>query len=403
MNSENRYVYLDNAATTFLDSRVLDAMMPFMTDFCGNPGSFHMVGKRALDAVGNARLSISRVIGAHSDEIIFVGSGTESDNLAILGYARANSKHGKHLVTTSIEHHAVLETMEHLVKKEGFELTVVGVEPDGIVDASKVLDAIREDTILVSVMMVNNEIGTVQPVSDIGNGILKKKENGFNGKLAFHCDAMQAMAYLDVDVKILHVDLLSFNGSKVYGPKGVGALYVKRGVKLTPVMFGGAQERGLRPGTENVAGIVGLAKALEIAREERDDDVENLKKLRDVLIDGILDSIPKTRLNGSREDRVAGNVNISFLDIEGEALLLYLDAKGIYASTGSACTSASLDPSHVILALGMPFEVAHGSMRFTLGRDTTREDVEYVLKELPPLVELLRSISPVCVDSKYFE
>ncbi len=400
---KKREVYVDHAATTPVAPEVREAMLPFENARFGNPGSFHSAGKSAKDAVDAAREWIADWLGARPDEIIFTGSGTESDNLAILGYARAMAGKGKHIVTTSIEHHAVLEAMQHLERKEGFELTVVDVEPNGIVDPKKVLDAIREDTTTVSVMLVNNEIGTIQPIADIGRGIEKLKKASEAPYVAFHTDACQASAYLEMDVRKLHVDLLTLNGSKVYGPKGVGLLYVKRGTKLQPLVFGGAQEKGLRPGTENVAGIVGLHKALELVEERRTADIEHLKPLQSKLIDGIADVIEKTRLNGDREQRIPNNINVSIMDLEGEALLLYLDAVGVYASTGSACTSASLDPSHVILALGMPFEVAHGSMRFTLGRSTTEEDIDYILESLPPLVEKLRAISPVKVDKKYYE
>ncbi len=403
MNEPNRQVYLDHAAATPIDPEVVEAMAPYVTEVFGNPGSFHSAGKAAKDAVDEARAQIAEFVGARPDEILFTGSGTEADNLAILGYARANAKHGKHIVTTSIEHHAVLEAMEWLARKEGFELTIVGVEKNGIVDTQKVLDAIREDTTIVSIMYVNNEIGTIQPISAIGNGIEKMKADGKAPHVAFHTDAMQAAGYLELDVKKLHVDMLSINGSKVYGPKGIGALYVKRGTKLQQLMFGGAQEKGIRPGTENVAEIMGFAKALNLVKARRDEDREHLVPLRDKLIDGILGTIEKTRLNGDRDLRIPNNVNISIMDLEGEALLLYLDAAGIYASTGSACTSASLDPSHVVIALGMPFEVAHGSMRFSLGRSTTEEDIDYVIETLPPLVARLRAISPVRVDPKYYE
>ncbi len=401
--SKRRSIYLDHAATTPIDPEVVEVMSPFLGADYGNPGSFHSVGKRAKDAVDCAREWIAKWLGARSDEIIFTGSGTESDNLAVLGYARAHKDKGRHIVTTNIEHHAVLEAMEHLARKEGFELTVVPVEGNGIVDAKKVLAAVRPDTTIVSVMLVNNEIGTIQPVEDIGCEIEKRRKDGTWPHIAFHTDACQAALYLPLNIAKLHVDLLTLNGSKVYGPKGVGLLYVKRGIKLQPLLFGGAQEKALRPGTENVAGIVGLQKALELVEERRDADIAHLEPLQIMLAQGILSSIPKTRLNGDWTERVASNVNISFLDLEGEALLLYLDAHGVYASTGSACTSASLDPSHVILALGMPYEVAHGSLRFTLGRSITEGDIRYVLETLPALVEKLRSISPVRVDAKYFE
>ncbi len=403
MSKASRQVYLDNAATTPTDPKVVEAMLPFLGSQFGNPGSFHSVGKESKDAMDGARSWIASWLGARSDEIIFTGSGTESDNLAVLGVARQNKDRGAHIVTTSIEHHAVLETMEHLAKKEGFELTVVPVERNGIVDPQKILGAIRKDTILVSVMLANNEIGTLQPVAEIGREIEKMRKDKRAPHVVLHTDACQAAAYVPLDVKKLHVDLLTLNGSKVYGPKGVGVLFAKRGLKLAPLMFGGAQESARRPGTENVASIIGLQKALELVEENRAQDIEHLEPLQRKLAQGILSSIPKTRLNGDWQKRIPNNVNISFMDLEGEALLLYLDAKGIYVSTGSACTSASLDPSHVILALGLPYEVAHGSLRFSLGRNTTEEDIDYVLETLPELVKKLRSISPVKVSDKYFK
>ena len=293
--------------------------------------------------------------------------------------------------------------MRHLAKKEGFELTVVPVDRRGIVDTRAVVDAVRPDTTIVSVMLVNNEIGTIQPVADIGRSIEKMKREGKAPHVAFHTDACQAAAYLPLDVQKLHVDLLTNHRSQIHGPQGTGLLFSKRGVKLQPLMFGGAQEKALRPGTENVAGIVGLGKAVELVAAHRDEDIARLEPLQIKLAQGILSSVPKTRLNGDWSQRIPNNVNISFLDLEGEALLLYLDAEGIYVSTGSACTSASLDPSHVILALGLPYEVAHGSLRFSLGRETTEADIETVLAVLPPLVKKLRAISPVRVDDKYFK
>lgn len=397
-----RFVYLDHAATTPLDPRVREAMLPYLDEKFGNPSSFHLVGKTAKDDVDAARAEIASVLHVRPDEILFTSGGTESDNLAILGYARANQKQGKHLITSSLEHHAVLEAMMHLERKEGFEVTYLSPDKDGIITAEQVEQALREDTILVSIMYANNEIGTIEPIGEMGNVIQKYRQAAGHAWPVFHTDACQATGALDLNVELLHVDMLTLNGSKMYGPKGVGALYVKRGIKLQPLQFGGSQERAIRPGTENIPGIIGMAKALELAQAERVTESQRLIPLRDHLIKGIVDSISKVRLNGHPTARLPNNVNISFMDIEGEALLLYLDAAGIYASTGSACTSASLDPSHVILALGMPYEVAHGSLRFTLGHSTTKEDIDYVLETLPPLVEKLRSISPVRVDEKYF-
>ena len=397
-----REVYLDHAATTPLHPAVREAMLPYLGEKFGNPSSFHGVGKKVKDDVDHARERVARVLHVRADEILFTSGGTESDNLAILGYARMNQSQGKHLITLSIEHHAVLETMMHLEKKEGFEVTYLEPDRDGLVTVEQVEAALREDTTLVSIMYANNEIGTIEPIAQIGNVIQKWREVHKRPVLKFHTDACQTTGYLDLDVEKLHVDMFTLNGSKMYGPKGIGLLYVKRGIKLEPLQFGGSQERALRPGTENIAGIIGMATALELAQADREQETQRLIPLRDRLIEGIRSSIPKTRLNGHPTTRLPNNVNISIMDIEGEALILYLDAQGVYASTGSACTSASLDPSHVILALGLPYEVAHGSLRLTLGRSTTQEDVDYVIEVLPSLVEKLRSISPVHVDEKYF-
>lgn len=397
-----KHVYLDHAATTPLDPRVLEAMLPYLGHACGNPSSFHSVGKAAKDALDDARERMAKILHVRADELLFTSGGTESDNLAVLGFCRANAAHGKHLVVTAFEHHAVLEAAMHLEKKEGFEVTYIKPDHDGLVSAEQVTAAIRPDTILVSVMYANNEIGTIQPIREIGNAIQKYRAAKGASFPVFHTDACQAAGFLDLDVEKLHVDLLALNGSKMYGPKGVGALYVHRGLKLQPMQFGGMQERGIRPGTENVAGIMGMARALELAQESRSRESERLNALRDRLVAGIRERVPKVRLNGHATSRLPNNVNVSFMDIEGEALILYLDAAGIYASTGSACTSSTLDPSHVILSLGLPYEVAHGSVRFSLGHSTTEEDVDYVIETLPPLVEKLRSLSPVRVDEKYF-
>lgn len=398
-----RQVYVDHAATTPVDARVFEAMQPFFGSLYGNPSSFHTKGKEAKDALDDARARIAHTIGARPDEILFTSGGSEADNLAILGIARAYAGQGKHLISSPTEHPAVLEALRHLQRKEGFEITWIPVDSFGRVSPEAVIAAIRPDTTLVSVMLANNEIGTISPVREIGAKIRRLREGAKSAFPYFHSDACQAVGAMEVNVEKLNVDLLTINSSKIYGPKGVGALYVKRGVKLMPMQFGGAQERGLRPGTENMAGIVGFARAIEIAQEEREAESARLIPLRDQLIAGILASIPKTRLNGHPTERLPNNINISFMDVEGEALLLYLDAKGVFASTGSACTSATLDPSHVILALGLPYEVAHGSLRFTLGRTTTKEDIDYILEVLPPLVEKLRAISPVHVDEKYYK
>ncbi|RMD50443.1 cysteine desulfurase [Candidatus Parcubacteria bacterium] len=392
-------VYLDHAATTPLDERVLKAMEPFLTENFGNPSSFHTPGRIAKEALDEARRSVAGVLKCRSDEIIFTSGGTEADNLAILGFARKNKDKGTHIISTTVEHPAVMEPLRQL-EKEGFEITYLPVDKYGLISPEQVEEALRPDTILVSVIYANNEIGTINPIAEIGNVIDKHKKNNLP---AFHSDACQAVGALTVEVEKLHLDLMTINASKIYGPKGNGALYVKRGIKLQSLQFGGHQEKRIRPGTENPAGIIGFAEAVKIAEQMRERESARLIKLRDYFIDEIKKRVPKTRLNGHPVQRLPNNINISFMDIEGEALSLYLDAKGVYVSTGSACTSASLDPSHVIIALGLPYEVAHGSIRFTLGRKTTKEDLDYVLDVLPPLVEKLRLMSPVNVDEKYFE
>ncbi len=399
---DEREVYLDHAATTPIDPRVREAMLPFLDEAFGNPSSFHMKGKVVRDAIDQAREKVAKTLGARPDEVIFTSGGTESDNLAILGAARKNRKYGNHLITTKVEHQAVMESMEQL-EKEGFEVTYLDVDADGHVSVDTVLAAITPETILVSLIFANNEIGTINPIADIGRAVVKYRKSNESKFPLLHSDACQAMGDQELAVDSLHIDLLTINSSKIYGPKGVGALFVKRGVKLQPLQFGGSQENRLRPGTENVAGIIGFAEAVVIAEAEREASVLRLSALRDDFIARAQEAIKKTRVNGHKTQRLANNINISFMDIEGEALVLYLDAKGIYASTGSACTSATLDPSHVIIALGLPYEVAHGSIRFTLGRSTTQEDLDYVIEELPALVERLRKISPVSVDPKYYE
>ena len=384
---KNKQIYLDHAATTPMDPHVLEAMMPYLGPEFGNPSSIYAIAQRAKQSLDEARSDVAEILGCTPEEIIFTSGGTESDNLAILGVARANASKGKHIVTTKIEHHAVLHPCEFL-EKEGFEVTYVDVEKNGIVDPEKVKAAVREDTILVSVMYANNEIGTIQPIGPIGR--FCKKRN-----IPFHTDACQAAGALDMDVNRLKVSLLTLNGSKIYGPKGVGVLYVKKGINIQPLIYGGEQERRIRPGTENVAGIVGLAAALNFAQERREKENTRLIRLRDYLIKGIEDRIPKVMLNGDPVERLPNNVNMSILDIEGEALLLRLDMAGFAASSGSACTSGSLDPSHVILALGEPYEVAHGSLRFSLGKDTKKKDLDKLLEVLPKIVDDLRAISPV--------
>jgi len=377
-------IYLDNAAATPIGRKVKEAMEPFLTDTYGNPGSFNTVGHDALRHMDEARLKVAGILNCAEREVIFTGSGTESINLAIKGVAFAKKK--GHIITTRIEHHAVLHTCEWL-EKQGFEITYLPVDRHGLVTPEQVRDAIKENTILVSVMYANNEIGTIMPVAEVAK-VCKEK------RVLFHTDACQAGCSQDIDVKGLGVDMMTLNGSKIYGPKGIGLLYVHTGVQLEPMMHGGGQESGRRAGTENVAGIVGFATALGICQRQKDKENARLSELRDLLIRGLLERIPKAMLNGHPTKRLPNNVNVSILDIEGEALTLLLDEQGICASTGSACTSGSLEPSHVILATGLPYEFAHGSIRFTLGRDTTMEDIDKVLEVMPAAVKRLRAISP---------
>lgn len=394
-------IYLDHAATTPMDPRVLEAMTPYFSNTSGNPSSFHTPGLRAKEAVTEARQTIAKLLNIREDEVIFTSGGTESDNLALLGIIRAHKEKGKHVITSSVEHHAVLEPLLHLQKKNEIELTIIPVDREGKVNPEAVAKAIRPDTVLVSIMLANNEIGTLEPVADIGREILKWRKAQITPLPYFHTDACQAAGVLDLDVEKLHVDLLTLNGSKIYGPKGMGLLYVRRAVKIEPLIRGGGQEKNYRSGTENVPGIIGLAKALELAQAEKEKENVRLIGLRDRLVEGLL-KIPKSRLNGHPTDRLPNNANISFLDIEGEAAVLYLDAEGVYISTGSACASLSLDPSHVILATGLSYEAAHGSLRFTLGHDTTETDVDHVISVMPGIVERLRHMSPVNLDMKYF-
>ena len=382
-------IYLDHAASTPLDPRVLESMRPYFSETFANPSSFHTPGLRAKEAVAAARESIAKRLNCRADEIIFTSGGTESDNLAVTGIIRAHKSAGRHVVTSAVEHHAVLEPLLHLQKTGEVELTVLPADKFGRVSAEDAAGALRPDTVLVSVMHANNEIGTVEPIAGIGRAILKWRKTNGTPYPYFHTDACQTAGALDLDVEKLHVDLLTLNGSKIYGPKGIGMLFVRRAVKVEPLIRGGGQEKNLRSGTENVPGIVGLARALEIAQSEKDEENARLVTLRDRLAEGLLD-IPKTRLNGHLTERLPNSVNVSFLDIEGEAAVLYLDAEGIACSTGSACASASLDPSHVILATGLSYEAAHGSLRFTLGRSTAAADVKRVVEVMPGIVEKLR-------------
>jgi len=395
-------IYLDHAATTPVDPAVIRAMRPFFSEQFANPSSLHAAGSEAQRAVGQARRTIADLLHAHEEEIVFCSGGTESDNLAIQGTIRAHREHGNHVITSTIEHPAVLETLERLARRGEIELTKIPVSEDGLVPAERVAQAITERTVLVSIMMANNEIGTIQPIADIGRAILAYRKDHPGIYPVFHTDACQAAGALDLDVTKLHTDLLTCNGTKIYGPKGIGLLFVRRGLKIEPMMIGGGQERGLRSGTEDVPGIIGFAKAFELAQKRKEKENVRLAALRDRLIEGLL-RIPKSRLNGHATERLPNNANVSFLDIEGEAAVLYLDAKGICCSTGSACASTSLDPSHVILALGMSYEAAHGSLRFSLGHATMKDDVDTVIKVMPKIVERLRHMSPVNLDMKYFK
>lgn len=384
------FVYADNAATTAVSKKVVDAMLPYFTEVYGNPSSLYSVGQKAKEVLEEARERVAKVLGAKPREIYFTSGGSEADNQAIISAARAGAKKGKkHIISSKFEHHAVLHTLEAL-EKEGFEITLVDVHSNGVVDPKEIEDAIREDTALVTIMYANNEIGTIQPIAEIGK-ICREK------KVWFHTDAVQAISHVHINVEEQNIDMLSISAHKFHGPKGVGVLYAKGGIPLTNVINGGAQERGKRAGTENLAGIVGLAVALEDAVAHIDENNEKLSKLQDRLIEG-LSKIPYSELNGDRHARVTSNVNFCFEGIEGESLLLLLDDKGVAVSSGSACTSGSLDPSHVLLAIGRPHEVAHGSLRISLGEDATEEQVDYIVNAVTEVVEYLRSFSPFWGD-----
>lgn len=387
-----RRVYMDHAATTYIKQEVMEEMMPYFTEKFGNPSSVHSFGREARKAVDMARDRTAKALNASGDEIYFTGGGSESDNWAIKGIAQANKHKGNHIITSSIEHHAVLYTCQYL-EKMGFEVTYLPVDQYGLVNPDDVKRAITDKTILISIMFANNEIGTIQPVKEIGQ---IAKEHG----VYFHTDAVQAAGHLPIDVKDMNIDLLSLSAHKFYGPKGVGALYIRKGVRVHPLMHGGAQERNRRAGTENLPGIVGLGKAIELAYENLEDSSRKLTAMRDRLISGIMERIDNVRLNGHPTKRLPGNANLSFEYIEGESLLLSLDMKGIAASSGSACTSGSLDPSHVLLAIGLTHEIAHGSLRLTLGDNNTDQDIDYVLEVLPDIVQRLRNMSPLFVQHK---
>lgn len=389
-------IYLDYAATTPIDPDVLRAMLPYLKEDYGNPSSIHQLGQRALMAIDKAREQVANFLNCQAEEIVFTGSATEADNLAIKGVIEAlkfKVKEEKfHIITSSIEHHAVLEPCHQLEKRGLAKVTYLPVNKEGFVAPADVRKAIQENTALVSIMYANNEVGTIQPIAEIGKLIKKINEKRVKFKIFFHSDAVQAINYLNSDVQHLGVDLLTLSAHKIYGPKGVGALFVRKGTPLEPLIFGGGHEFGIRSGTENVPGIVGLGKAIEKIKRMRSEGAR-LEKLRDKLIEGILKNIPDCQLNGSRQKRLPNNVNVSFKGAEGEAMVIALDQEGICVSTGSACSSKSLEPSHVLLALGLSPEQAHGSLRLSLGRFTTEAEIDKVLKTLPPIVARLRKFS----------
>lgn len=382
-----RQVYLDYSATTPVKQEVLDEMIPYFTEHYGNPSSLYTIAQESKEALSLARTRVADLIKAKSDEIFFTAGGTEADNWAIEGVLSAHARKGKHIITSNIEHHAIIHTCNYLAKK-GFEITFVEVDKEGRVNPKDVEDAIRDDTVLISIMMVNNEVGTVQPIKEIAE-IAKKH------KVIFHTDAVQALGNIAIDVKDLGVDLLSMSSHKIYGPKGIGALYIRKGVRLDNLIHGGAQEMKKRAGTENLPGIVGFGKAAQLAKDNFDEHVKKVSGLRDYFLERVLNEIPDTVLNGSKDHRHPGNANITFKFIEGESLLLMLDHKGIAVSTGSACSSASLMPSHVLSAIGVPVEMIHGTLRFTIGDPTTKEDIDYTVDALKEIVSKLRKWSPI--------
>ena len=383
-------IYADNAATTKMSRTAIEAMLPYMDKIYANPSSLHTLGQEAKEALENARERVAKILGCEPREIIFTSGGSEADNQAIVSAARIGAKKGKkHIISTVFEHHAVLHTLDKL-KKEGFEITLLDVGEKGLVTPQQVEEAIREDTALVTVMFANNEIGTIQPIKEIG-AVCRNKG------VLFHTDAVQAAGHLHIDVKEQNIDMLSLSGHKFHGPKGVGVLYARKGIALTNIIEGGAQEKGRRAGTENIPSIMGMTAALEEAVKNMDDTTERVAALRNKLIDG-LSAIPHSILNGDSENRLPNNVNFCFEGIEGESLLLLLDDKGVCASSGSACTSGSLDPSHVLLAIGRPHEIAHGSLRLSISEENTEEEIDYIINAVVQVVFYLRSISPVWRD-----
>lgn len=383
----NKMIYMDHSATTPVKKEVLEEMLPYFSEFYGNPSSVYALSNHSRLAIDKAREQVAKAIGARKTEIFFTGGGSEADNWALKGVAYNNKDKGNHIITTKIEHHAILHTCEYL-EKQGFQVTYLDVDEYGLISLEELEKAITEKTLLISIMFANNEIGTIQPVKEIGE--LAKKHG-----VLFHTDAVQAVGSLPIDVKEMSIDLLSMSAHKLYGPKGVGALYIKQGTKLDPLISGGAQEKNKRAGTENTSGIVGLGKAIELAYEHLEENTNYLISLRERLIKGIQERIPYVKLNGHPEHRLPGNVNFCFQYIEGEALLLSLDMVGIAGSSGSACTSGSLDPSHVLLAIGLPHEIAHGSLRLSLGTGNTEEEVDYAIEKLVGIVDRLRMMSPL--------
>lgn len=386
----DKMIYLDNAATTKVADSVVDAMLPYFKEYYGNASSIYQLGAKSKEALDESREYIAGILGAKTNEIYFTAGGSESDNWAIKATADAYAQKGKHIITSAIEHHAVLHTCEYL-EKHGYEVTYVGVDENGVIKLDELKAAIRPDTILISVMFANNEIGTIQPIKEIGE-IAKEHD------ILFHTDAVQAYAQVPINVDEMHIDMLSASGHKLNGPKGIGFLYIRKGIKIRSFVHGGQQERGRRAGTENIPGIVGLAAAAKRSFSMLEEKMKKEIELRDYLISRIEAEIPYCRLNGDRKKRLPNNVNFSFQFIEGESMLILLDSKGIAASSGSACTSGSLDPSHVLLAIGLPHEIAHGSLRLTLSEENTKEEMDYVVEQLTAILERLRSMSPLYED-----
>lgn len=380
-------IYFDNAATTPTDPEVVEAMRPFFTEKFGNPSTLYDIGREAKAAIEEAREKVAALIGADPSDVLFTSGGTESDNHALIGVAYANEKKGNHIITTAIEHHAVLEPAEFL-KERGFKVTILPVDEYGLVDPKEVKKTITDKTVLISVMHANNEVGTIEPIAEIGK--IAREAGAY-----FHTDAVQTVGHLPIDVNAMNIDILSMSGHKFYGPKGIGAIYIRKGTRIIPFMHGGGQERKKRAGTHNVPGIVGLGKAAEIAAARMEEEASHLVRLRDKLIKGILDRVEDVRLNGHPTERLPNNVNVCVEGAEGEAMLLSLDMEGICVSSGSACTSGTLNPSHVLLAMGISPEIAHGSLRLTLGRSTTEAEIDFFLDVLPPIVERLRKMSPL--------